>query len=173
MGGKYRPPVDEEAEHRRFVLRLAWNYQSQVSPGKWNGLDVEQECLSFLEERMFENSPCWWGLDAGVHQSHWFPYHGLPAAWSLDDAPEATEEDLAEGPDFVRDDTEDESLAAAAAAAELRKAQTRPKPIPKWDRSKRKKEEGETEEVQVDVDSKAEVAKPQKKKRKRKILINM
>ncbi|KAJ7463335.1 hypothetical protein FB451DRAFT_978881, partial [Mycena latifolia] len=60
------------------------------SPGKWNGLDVDQECLSFLEERMFENSrragfagTGQWGLDAGVHQSHW--YHDLPAAWSLDD----------------------------------------------------------------------------------------
>ncbi|KAJ6473953.1 hypothetical protein DFH09DRAFT_834612, partial [Mycena vulgaris] len=62
------------------------------SPGKWNDLDVDQNCLSFLEERMFDNSERagfagtgQWGLDAGVHQGRWFLYGNLPSAWSKDD----------------------------------------------------------------------------------------
>ncbi|KAJ7273689.1 hypothetical protein B0H12DRAFT_1001281, partial [Mycena haematopus] len=61
-------------------------------PGMWDGLDVDQECLNYLEERMFENSERagmagsgQWALDAGVHQHHWYPYAGLPREWSQDD----------------------------------------------------------------------------------------
>ncbi|KAJ6523218.1 hypothetical protein DFH09DRAFT_1047292 [Mycena vulgaris] len=96
------PAAEEERKHRRFVLQAAWEYQSRASPGKWNDLDVDQNCLSFLEERMFENSERagfagtgQWGLDAGVHQGRWFPYGNLPSAWSKDDAPEVNELDLA------------------------------------------------------------------------------
>ncbi|KAJ7507612.1 hypothetical protein B0H11DRAFT_1635769, partial [Mycena galericulata] len=51
--------------------------------------DVDRECLSLLEERMFESSDTagdagdhQWGLDAGAHQGRWNPYVGLPAGWS-------------------------------------------------------------------------------------------
>ncbi|KAJ7870069.1 hypothetical protein B0H14DRAFT_2291431, partial [Mycena olivaceomarginata] len=62
------------------------------APGMWDGLHVEQECLGYLEERMFENSARagmggtgQWGLDSGVHQGHWFPYASLRSYWSKDD----------------------------------------------------------------------------------------
>ncbi|KAJ6489664.1 hypothetical protein C8R47DRAFT_476034, partial [Mycena vitilis] len=94
------PPADSELEHQRFILDAAWAYQCLAAPGMWDGLDIEKECLDFLEERMFENSERagmagtgQWGLDAGVHQGHWYPYRGLPWDWSKEDAPEATEED--------------------------------------------------------------------------------
>ncbi|KAF8214507.1 hypothetical protein K438DRAFT_1563128 [Mycena galopus ATCC 62051] len=99
--GKSCPPVNSEPQHTQFLLAAAWEYQCTAAPGMWDGLDIEQECLSYLEERMFENSARagmagtgQWGLDAGVHQGHWFLYASLPSDWSKDDAPDATEQDL-------------------------------------------------------------------------------
>ncbi|KAJ7104678.1 hypothetical protein C8R44DRAFT_715670 [Mycena epipterygia] len=76
-------------------------------------VDVDKECLHYLEQRMFENSERAgvagigvWGLDAGVHQGHWYPYGGLPFDWTTDDASNPTDLDFEHGPDFVEDDTE-------------------------------------------------------------------
>ncbi|KAJ7760192.1 hypothetical protein B0H14DRAFT_2269338, partial [Mycena olivaceomarginata] len=62
------------------------------APGMWDGLNIEQEYLGYLEERMFENSAHagmvsigQWGSDSGVHQGHWFLYASLPSYWSKDD----------------------------------------------------------------------------------------
>jgi hypothetical protein len=95
------PPVDSEPKRAQFLLAAAWEYQCTAAPGMWDGLDIEQESLGYLEEQMFENSVRvgmasigQWGLDSGVHQGHWFPYASLPSYWSKDDAPDATEEDL-------------------------------------------------------------------------------
>ncbi|KAJ7699257.1 hypothetical protein B0H17DRAFT_1129327 [Mycena rosella] len=165
------PPADEELEHRRFVLSRAWEYQSGTLPGLWNGLDVDRECLDLLEERMFENSeragPAGigqWGLDAGVHQGHRYPYN-VPAPWSLDYAPEVTDKDFKTGPDFVEDDTEDEAKGAAEIEAERCKGLARLKPIPKG--TKWKAEETETEVVGMQEEP--EVSKPpvQKKRKTR------
>ncbi|PPQ88302.1 hypothetical protein CVT25_012365 [Psilocybe cyanescens] len=51
--------------------------------------DVDLECLSLLEEEMFENSIRagvagneQWGLDVGNHQDDWIPYGDLPDEWN-------------------------------------------------------------------------------------------
>ncbi|KAJ7665564.1 hypothetical protein B0H17DRAFT_951526 [Mycena rosella] len=48
--------------------------------------DVDLECLSLLEEWMFECTDKagiagdeQWGLDAGHHQDCWVPYEGTPS----------------------------------------------------------------------------------------------
>lgn len=55
-------------------------------------IDVDQECLGLLEERMFEQSfragiagHRQWGLDAGDHQECWDPYEGRPNEWVRSD----------------------------------------------------------------------------------------
>ncbi|KAJ6481243.1 hypothetical protein C8R47DRAFT_1322273 [Mycena vitilis] len=126
------PPADSELEHQHFILEAAWAYQCLAAPGMWDGLDIEKECLDFLEERMFENSERagmagtgQWGLDAGVHQGHWYPYGGLPWDWSKEDAPGATEEDYKPGPDFA-DDTDNEKM-----VVDSDPPPARPRPRPK------------------------------------------
>ncbi|KAJ7687457.1 hypothetical protein B0H17DRAFT_1070306 [Mycena rosella] len=61
--------------------------------------DVDLECLSLLEEWMFECTDKagiagdeQWGLDAGHHQDCWVPYEGTPKSWSSyrDDAQDET-----------------------------------------------------------------------------------
>lgn len=72
----------------------AWNLQQNevLAPV---GVDVDLECLSNLEERIFENSfeagvagNQQWGLDVGPHQNHWEPYVGLPSSWIHEDREE-------------------------------------------------------------------------------------
>ncbi|KAF9537149.1 hypothetical protein CPC08DRAFT_617578, partial [Agrocybe pediades] len=50
--------------------------------------DVDLNCLAYMEEEMFENSPRagiagnrQWGLDAGDHEHGWNPYLDLPEEW--------------------------------------------------------------------------------------------
>ncbi|KAG1765239.1 hypothetical protein EDD22DRAFT_755237, partial [Suillus occidentalis] len=54
--------------------------------------DVDLECLSVFEQRLFEKSAqsgsagnYQWGLDAGNHQDGWDPYAGLPSYWNHND----------------------------------------------------------------------------------------
>jgi hypothetical protein len=54
--------------------------------------DVDLECLSVFEQRLFEKSAqsgsagnYQWGLDAGNHQDGWDPYAGLPSYWNYND----------------------------------------------------------------------------------------
>ncbi|KAG1745694.1 hypothetical protein EDB19DRAFT_1632070, partial [Suillus lakei] len=54
--------------------------------------DVDLECLSAFEQRLFEKSAqsgsagnFQWGLDAGNHQDSWDPYAGLPSHWNHED----------------------------------------------------------------------------------------
>ncbi|KAH7875730.1 uncharacterized protein C8R40DRAFT_1250870 [Lentinula edodes] len=68
-------------------LHNAWNHQTttrQISSNSSNTIDVDLECLEYLETRMFERSreagvAGWyqWGLDVGYHQDNWDPYIGL------------------------------------------------------------------------------------------------
>lgn len=69
------------------LLDQAWAYQKKNVLE--TGADVDKECLSHLEERMFEDSEFaaaagnrQWGLDSGTHQDDWNPYIGIPADWS-------------------------------------------------------------------------------------------
>ncbi|PFH51570.1 hypothetical protein AMATHDRAFT_130640, partial [Amanita thiersii Skay4041] len=52
--------------------------------------NVDKECISQLEESMFEHSSqagitVGWGLDAGDHQVGWDPYEGTPFIWNHED----------------------------------------------------------------------------------------
>lgn len=65
----------------------AWDFQCQ-SACMPAAIDVDVECLSVLEEKLFERSlragPAGnqqWGLDVGRHQDGWSPYLGLPLYW--------------------------------------------------------------------------------------------
>ncbi|KAJ6478267.1 hypothetical protein C8R45DRAFT_1216466 [Mycena sanguinolenta] len=157
------PHVDSEPERAQFILAAAWEYQCISTPGMWDGLDIEQECLGYLEERMFENSARagmagtgQWGLDAGVHQGRWFPYAGLPSYWSKDNAPDTTEEDFQPGPDF-QDDTEDE-LETAAQTPRIR---VKPRPL------KRKREAEDTGTVSTKPSASASGGPGRKSKKKK------
>lgn len=72
-------------------LRAAWNHQVERT-GSGLGVDVDRECLSRLEERMFERSReagiaghFQWGRDAGDHQECWDPYRGIQEEWDHGD----------------------------------------------------------------------------------------
>lgn len=80
-------------------LQDAWKYQVEKSP-KYEPPDVDQECISRLEMRMFERSKstgvsgnCQWGLDAGDHQDCWYPYAKVPE-WNLEDRDSESESEL-------------------------------------------------------------------------------
>ena len=71
------------------LLERAWEIQANGDAELlWQEVDVERECLTKLEEEMFERSRAagiageyQWGLDAGDHQDTWNPYDGLPDYW--------------------------------------------------------------------------------------------
>ena len=74
------------------MLDHAWSYQCTVIPKDWDAVDVDQECLLLLEERLFETSAragaaghYQWGLDAGSHQNDWDPYANRPSHWNHGD----------------------------------------------------------------------------------------
>jgi hypothetical protein len=77
-----------------FALwKAAWQYL--VNAHYLPASDVDLECLTSLEERMFERSNRvgasgnWqWGLDVGEHQEMWNPYFGLPIYWNFGDRDE-------------------------------------------------------------------------------------
>uniref|UniRef100_A0A8H7XLT6 Uncharacterized protein n=1 Tax=Psilocybe cubensis TaxID=181762 RepID=A0A8H7XLT6_PSICU len=73
------------------LLDSAWDVQCSPKPLRmFERTDVDLECLSFLEEEMFENSlragiagNYQWGLDVGNHQDDWKPY--LCRDWFIGD----------------------------------------------------------------------------------------
>ncbi|KAG2342656.1 hypothetical protein BDR05DRAFT_963859, partial [Suillus weaverae] len=61
----------------------------ESSVGEFADADVDLECPSVFEQRLFEKSAqsgsagnYQWGLDAGSHQDGWDPYAGLPSHWN-------------------------------------------------------------------------------------------
>jgi hypothetical protein len=71
-------------------LELAWLHQTTKI--RKDSVDVDLECLSYFEERLFEYSKetgdagnQQWGLNAGPHQDDWSPYVNLPEQWNHDD----------------------------------------------------------------------------------------
>lgn len=79
-------------EERSRQLQTAWEYLVERTGTGFNPVDVDHECLSALEERMFTDSVeagaagnQQWGLDAGSHQNGWNPYEGLPSHWNVGD----------------------------------------------------------------------------------------
>jgi hypothetical protein len=81
----------DSPENKEAALwKAAWNYL--MTAHYLPAADVDLECLTALEERMFERSNRagasgnWqWGLDVGEHQDRWNPYNGLPTHWNFDD----------------------------------------------------------------------------------------
>lgn len=74
------------------LLKHAWEVQFTAQPARLVDVDVEKECLSRLEEEMFEVSARadiagyhQWGLDAGHHQDNWEPYSSLQWLWNKED----------------------------------------------------------------------------------------
>ncbi|KAJ6623167.1 hypothetical protein B0H10DRAFT_825259 [Mycena sp. CBHHK59/15] len=107
-----------------------WNlaFSRQQSTGRITLVDVDRECLSLLEQYMFECSDAagpagdeQWGLDAGNHQGRWVPYTGLPDHWSDYRAPD--EEVYARGDNFS-----DGSLSDSDIPTMQEPKQPRPKP---------------------------------------------
>ena len=89
--------LDEEAtDNQTFVLtsdllHRAWQIQVSETDAASRALaDVDCECISAFEERLFECSAhaglagfYQWGLDAGDHQARWNPYNEVPSGWDL------------------------------------------------------------------------------------------
>lgn len=70
------------------LLEQAWDVQVSSSASRLIDVDVECECLSRLEEEMFEVSTnagiagyYQWGLDTGHHQDNGDPYSNVPSEW--------------------------------------------------------------------------------------------
>jgi hypothetical protein len=66
----------------------AWEAQLTGVPTILKNVDVDRECVEFLEEEMFENTDRTgasgneqWGLDVGHHQGGWNPYIDAPKLW--------------------------------------------------------------------------------------------
>ncbi|KAJ7255556.1 hypothetical protein C8J57DRAFT_1236007 [Mycena rebaudengoi] len=73
------------------IFNVAWEYQMKDNTTA-NVVDVDLDCVAFLEERMFENSIQagragneQWGRDAGPHQDGWVPYMHIPSHWNHGD----------------------------------------------------------------------------------------
>ncbi|KDR71496.1 hypothetical protein GALMADRAFT_74923, partial [Galerina marginata CBS 339.88] len=74
------------------LLEQAWEVQFTGTPSRLVDVDVECECLYWLEKEMFEVSAqagiagfYQWGLDVGHHQDNWDPYSNIPYEWNKDD----------------------------------------------------------------------------------------
>lgn len=84
-------------EQEIFLLDAAWQLQRGSEDTKYTGsklraVDVDQECISSLEYKLFQRSKeagiaslCQWGLDVGPHQDGWNPYSQVPTEWHIDD----------------------------------------------------------------------------------------
>lgn len=57
-------------------LAQAFEVQTRRSPS-YAAVDIDRECLSILEVRLFNTGEEDWGLDAGEHQDGWNPYDGV------------------------------------------------------------------------------------------------
>jgi hypothetical protein len=88
-------PTDGTTDaQEEFILDAAWTTLLEQT-GRSTDVthtDVDLECLSVFEQRLFEKSAqsgsagnYQWGLDAGNHQDGWDPYAGLPSHWNHDD----------------------------------------------------------------------------------------
>ncbi|KAH7919295.1 hypothetical protein BV22DRAFT_1051142 [Leucogyrophana mollusca] len=108
-------PIDGPDDHKSvFVLQRAWEYLDEKT-GTMAFVDVDLECLTIFEERMFENSVRagiagnqQWGLDSGNHQGGWNPYADLPTHWSHGDR-DYSETELERGPEFSEGSIEEAS----------------------------------------------------------------
>ncbi|KAK7460503.1 hypothetical protein VKT23_009223 [Stygiomarasmius scandens] len=93
------------------ILKRAWDrlhdYTGKTIDGKikQEGVDVDYEAVSILEEVMFDRTEsagaagnCQWGLDVGPLEDGWFPYNGPEAQG--ENLRDGTESELECGPDY-------------------------------------------------------------------------
>lgn len=62
---------------RTKVLPLQQAFTIQLRGMSFKVIDVDHECLTLLERRMFSYGDEIWGIDAGNHQDGWDPYDGV------------------------------------------------------------------------------------------------
>lgn len=62
---------------RTKVLPLQQAFELQLRGTPFKVIDVDHECLTLLERRIFDYGDEIWGIDAGDHQDDWDPYHGV------------------------------------------------------------------------------------------------
>ncbi|KAG2750623.1 hypothetical protein P692DRAFT_201787823 [Suillus brevipes Sb2] len=131
-------PTDGTTDaQEEFILDAAWTTLLEQT-GRSTDVthtDVDLECLSVFEQRLFEKSAqsgsagnYQWGLDAGNHQDGWDPYAGLPSHWNHDDRNEGDadydENELERGPDF----SDSENVAASTNELLISSSQPTPRP---------------------------------------------
>ncbi|KAG0692894.1 hypothetical protein DFH29DRAFT_816991, partial [Suillus ampliporus] len=87
---KKRAQAQNKEWHDSKLLRMAWADLMISYPTDSFVADVDLECLTALEARMFEDSKeagaagnQQWGLDAGQHHRRWNPYLNIPNEWVL------------------------------------------------------------------------------------------
>ncbi|KAF4610452.1 hypothetical protein D9613_006555 [Agrocybe pediades] len=93
------PRAGTHDEIRNFLWQKAWEYQCEhFVPFEPPGVDVDQECISLFENRLFENSKQSGkagneqrGLDVGSLQGGFYPYHPDPS-WDKKDYEESESE---------------------------------------------------------------------------------
>ncbi|OBZ71602.1 hypothetical protein A0H81_08563 [Grifola frondosa] len=100
------PSSRSKEEQTKYLLRAAWQHQYTARAVPFTVVDVDKECLSLLEERMFTDSVetgragnQQWGLDKGTHQNRWNPYVNLPSQWSYQPY-EGSDSELQPGPEY-------------------------------------------------------------------------
>ncbi|KAH9928142.1 uncharacterized protein B0H18DRAFT_1118160 [Fomitopsis serialis] len=116
-----------DAGGHRFLVQKAWEYQQNTVESETH--DVDRECVSLFERRLFESSteagPAsyeQWGLDAGDHQGKWYPYGEVPSDWG-EDGLSMSDSELERGPDFSMGEEDADTL-----ARKLTELRPRPKP---------------------------------------------
>ncbi|KAH9474266.1 hypothetical protein JR316_0013429 [Psilocybe cubensis] len=111
------------------LLDSAWDVQCSPKPLRmFERTDVDLECLSFLEEEMFENSlragiagNYQWGLDVGNHQDDWKPY--LCRDWFIGDR-EVNDDEMLPGPKYI-------DQPKTKVEVQPKRPRPKPRPIPK------------------------------------------
>ncbi|KAG0698739.1 hypothetical protein DFH29DRAFT_1071035 [Suillus ampliporus] len=102
---KKRAQAQNEEWHDSELLRMAWADLMISYPTDSFMADVDLECLTALEARMFEDSKeaaaagnQQRGLDAGQHHRRWNPYLNIPNEWVF--GREYSESEYERGPLF-------------------------------------------------------------------------
>ncbi|KAF8991834.1 hypothetical protein BDQ17DRAFT_1432814 [Cyathus striatus] len=94
----------DRLEAGKKPVEAAWIYQ--VEERMMPSIDVDRECVTMFEQRLFESSieadragSGIWGFDVGPLQNEWFPYNEVPAYWQ-ESKFEDVQEDLEVGPNY-------------------------------------------------------------------------
>lgn len=107
MEDPHYPRAGSKEEQYYFLLHKAWRYQVTHVHEDVMTRDVDLECLSLFERRLFStvrnNVATYgqWGLDAGDHQEKWYPYRDLPQGW-YDESAEFSDSEVLVRVSYIR-----------------------------------------------------------------------